>query len=188
MRVTDLGLHGLKRIEPRCFPDSRGFFLETFNAPRYRQAGIDVTFVQDNHSRSTRGALRGFHYQSEPGQAKLLSVTRGRIFDVAVDIRPASPTFGRWEGLYLDSETHEQLFVPIGFAHGFCVVSDVADVQYKVSAVYEPATECSIRFDDPDIGVVWPIDDPVVSERDRNAESFAELRARLLAQGGKTRG
>lgn len=183
MRVTELGLHGLKRIEPRCFPDSRGFFLETYNAPRYREAGIDVTFVQDNHSRSTRGTLRGLHYQSSPGQAKLLGVASGRIFDVAVDIRPDSPTFGRWEGHYLDAETHAQLFIPIGFAHGFCVVSDVADVLYKVSAVYDAATECAVRFDDPDIGVTWPIDEPIVSDRDKKAESFASLRERLLGRG-----
>lgn len=180
MRVTDLRLNGLKRIEPRCFPDSRGFFLETYNEPRYRDAGIDVAFVQDNHSRSTRGTLRGLHYQSRPGQAKLLRVVSGRIFDVVVDIRPSSPTFGLWEGHYLDAETHHQLFVPVGFAHGFCVVSDVADVLYKVSAVYDAATECSVRFDDPEIGIEWPIGEPIVSERDKQAESFASLRERLL--------
>jgi dTDP-4-dehydrorhamnose 3,5-epimerase len=188
MRVTDLGLPGLKLIEPRSFPDSRGFFLESFNAPRYREVGIDVAFVQDNHSQSTRGTLRGLHYQSKPGQAKLLRVARGRIFDVAVDIRPSSSTFGRWHGCYLDDQKHEQLFVPVGFAHGFCVVSDVADVMYKVSAVYDPATECSVRFDDADIGIEWPVGDPIVSERDRDAESFAELRARLLAPSGEPRG
>jgi dTDP-4-dehydrorhamnose 3,5-epimerase len=184
MQVTDLGMSGLKRIEPRAFADSRGFFLETYSAPRYREAGIDVTFVQDNHSRSTRGTLRGLHYQSSPGQAKLLSVATGRIFDVVVDIRSNSPTFGRWEGHYLDAETHAQLFVPVGFAHGFCVVSDVADVLYKVSAVYDAATERSVRFDDPDIGVEWPIRDPIVSDRDRQAESFASLRERLVRELG----
>jgi dTDP-4-dehydrorhamnose 3,5-epimerase len=183
MRVVDLRLAGLKRVEPRLFSDSRGFFLETYNAPRYREAGIDVEFVQDNHSRSTRGTLRGLHYQSSPGQAKLLSVARGRIFDVVLDIRRDSPTFAQWEGHYIDADTHEQHFIPVGFAHGFCVVSDVADVLYKVSAVYDPATERSVRFDDPELGIEWPLDDPIVSERDRSAESFAALRARLRGEG-----
>lgn len=182
MWVTELGLKGLKRIEPRCFTDSRGSFLETYNAPRYRDAGIDVTFVQDNHSRSTRGTLRGLHYRTNPGQAKLVWVASGRIFDVAVDIRPNSPTFGRWEGHYLDDESRAQLFIPIGFAHGFCVVSEAADVLYKVSTTYDAAKEGAIRFDDPEIAVAWPIDNPIISARDEKADTFASLREQLLGK------
>ena len=179
MKVTSLELNGLLLIQPRVFGDERGFFLEAYHAPRYRAAGIEVEFVQDNHSRSVRGVLRGLHYQSRPGQAKLVRVTRGRVFDVAVDIRLGSPTLGAWVGVELDAETQQQLFIPVGFAHGFCVLSEMAEVQYKVSSVYEASTEHSIRYDDPDLGVQWPLRDPMVSERDRNAESFAAYRQRL---------
>jgi dTDP-4-dehydrorhamnose 3,5-epimerase len=177
--VVGLQLPGLKLLSPRVFRDARGFFLETYSEPRYAQHGIDCQFVQDNHSRSVRGTLRGLHYQSSPGQAKLLRVSQGRIFDVAVDIRVDSPTFGKWESVELDGEDHRQLFIPVGFAHGFCVLSDSADVMYKVSSVYDPETECSIAYDDPDIGIDWPIGDPIVSERDRHAESLRDLRRRL---------
>jgi len=166
MQVIELPLSGLKLLKPRVIRDSRGFFIETYHQPRYREAGIDCTFVQDNHSRSTRGTLRGLHYQSSPGQAKLIRVTNGSIFDVAVDIRPDSPTFGKWHGTYVDADEHAQFFIPVGFAHGFCVVSDVADVVYKVSNVYDAATECGIRWNDPDIGVEWPLSDPLLSPRD----------------------
>jgi dTDP-4-dehydrorhamnose 3,5-epimerase len=177
MECIDLPL-GLKLFRPSVFADSRGFFLETYQQRAYAAAGVDVTFVQDNHSRSTKGTLRGLHYQSHPGQAKLVRVGRGRIFDVAVDIRPDSPTFGRWHGVYLDDQEHAQLLVPVGFAHGFCVVSDIADVMYKVSAPYDPKTECGLKFDDPDVGVAWPISEPLLSPRDQQAESFATYRAR----------
>ena len=180
MKITDLTLSGVKLIVPRVFRDDRGFFIESYSAPRYVQAGIDATFVQDNHSRSVRDTLRGLHYQSSPGQAKLMRVATGRIWDVVVDIRPASPTFGKWEGAVLDAEDHAQLFVPVGFAHGFCVLSESADVIYKVSSPYDSATECSIRFDDPELAVVWPVKQPVISERDLKAESFAAYRARVL--------
>jgi dTDP-4-dehydrorhamnose 3,5-epimerase len=179
MEVEALDLAGLLLLKPRVFKDDRGFFAETYSAPRYRDAGISETFVQDNHSRSQRGTLRGLHYQSSPGQAKLLRVCRGRIFDVAVDIRPDSPTFGRWRGVYLDDENHHQLFVPVGFAHGFCVVSDVADVAYKVSSVYDPKTESGLAWNDRDIGVEWPISEPTLSARDQNAESLASFRKRV---------
>lgn len=172
MEVVELELSGLKLLRPRVFQDSRGFFLESYNEPRYRQVGIDCGFVQDNHSRSVRGTLRGLHYQSTPGQAKLLRVVSGRIFDVAVDIRPDSPTFGRWEGVYLDAVAHEQLFVPVGFAHGFCVVSEFAEVLYKCSNVYDPKTECTIAFNDPDIGVAWPESAPILSARDQAGQSW----------------
>jgi len=126
-----------------------------------------------------QGTLRGLHYQSSPGQAKLLRVASGRIFDVAVDIRPDSATFGRWLGVYLDGEKHEQLFVPVGFAHGFCVVSETADVMYRVSAPYDPKTECTLAWDDPDIGVKWPVSSPVLSARDQAGQSLRDLRASL---------
>ena len=183
MKVEDLPLAGLKLVRPEVFSDSRGFFLETYNGPRYRAAGIDCVFEQDNHSRSVKNTLRGLHYQSHPGQAKLIRAAAGRIFDVAVDIRPDSPTFGRWYGAYLDATEQTQIFVPVGFAHGYCVVSDVAEVFYKTSNVYDAATECTFAWNDPDIGIAWPVTDPILSERDLCAESFAKLREKLLGGG-----
>jgi dTDP-4-dehydrorhamnose 3,5-epimerase len=179
MEVIDLSLPGLKLIKPRVFADSRGYFLESYREERYRQAGIDCVFVQDNHSRSTKGTLRGLHYQSHPGQAKLIRVASGKIFDVAVDIRPDSPTFGKWEGAYLDGEQHHQIFIPIGFAHGFCVVSDSADVLYKASNNYDPATECTLAWNDPELAVAWPALEPILSARDQVAESLSALARRL---------
>lgn len=181
MQVIDLELNGLKLIRPQVFGDERGFFLESYSAPRYQAAGIDVTFVQDNHSLSVKGTLRGLHYQSSPGQAKLMRVSRGRIWDVAVDIRPDSKTFGRWQALELDDQKHEQLFIPVGFAHGFCVLSDVAEVQYKVSTPYDAKTECALSYADPELDVAWPVTSPVLSGRDLQAESFASYRARAGA-------
>lgn len=177
MECIDLPL-GLKLIRPATFKDNRGFFLQSYQASAYVAAGIDVEFTQDNHSRSVKGTLRGLHYQSHPGQAKLVRVGRGRIFDVAVDIRPDSPTFGKWHGVYLDDNEHAQLFVPVGFAHGFCVVSDVADVMYKVSTPYDAETECGLRYNDPEFGIEWPVDEPLLSARDQQTESFASYRAR----------
>lgn len=177
MECIDLPF-GLKLVRPSVFRDSRGFFLETYQSESYSAAGMATPFVQDNHSLSVRGTLRGLHYQSAPGQAKLVRVGRGRIFDVAVDIRPESPTFGRWHGVYLDAQDHAQLYIPIGFAHGFCVVSDVADVIYKVSAHYNAATECGLRFDDPDIAIEWPMTQPILSLRDQRTEAFADYRSR----------
>ena len=179
MEVVDLSLSGLRQIRPRVFGDDRGFFMESYNAERYASAGIDTEFVQDNHSRSVKDTVRGLHYQSTPGQAKLVRVIAGRILDVAADIRPNSPTFGKWEGVILDAEQHLQLFIPLGFAHGFCVLSEVAEVLYKVSSSYDPETERSIRWDDPEIGVQWPVKEPLLSSRDIEAESFAEFRRRV---------
>ena len=136
MEVVELSLKGLKLIKPKVFKDSRGFFLESYNEATYQEAGIDASFVQDNHSFSQKNTVRGMHFQTIPGQAKLLRVSQGEIFDVAVDIRPDSPTFGKWEGVILNSTNHHQLFVPIGFAHGFCVLSEEAHVMYKVSSLY----------------------------------------------------
>ncbi len=179
MEIIDLPLAGAKLIRPRVFRDARGFFFESYSQPRYAAAGIAETWVQDNHSCSTKGTLRGLHYQSKPGQAKLVRVTLGRIFDVLVDIRPGSPTFGRWHGETIDAEAHEQLYVPIGFAHGFAVLSELAEVQYKVSSPYDGATECAIRWNDPELGVAWPITEPILSQRDQTSESFADFRKRL---------
>lgn len=179
MNVIPGGLQGLLVIEPKVFRDDRGFFLEPYNALRYKASGVDVDFVQDNHSFSTRGVLRGLHFQTKPGQAKLMRCGRGKIWDVAVDIRPGSSTFGKWWGIELDSESHRQLYVPVGFAHGFCVLSEVAEVFYKCSAVYDPVTESGIAWNDPDIAVGWPIPDPVISARDHGNQSFAQYRAAL---------
>lgn len=175
MEFVALPLAGLVLVKPRVFRDDRGFFVETFRAAPARAAGIDVTFVQDNHSRSGHGTLRGLHFQTAPGQAKLVRCARGRIFDVAVDIRRDSPTFGRWHGEVLDDEQHHQLYVPVGFAHGFCVLSDVADVVYKVSSVYDAATESGFHYADPAVGVAWPVAAPLVSARDRDARPMAEM-------------
>ena len=178
--VEALPLAGLLLVKPRVFRDARGFFVETYREPAYRAAGIDAAFVQDNHSRSSRGTLRGMHFQRTPGQAKLVRVVSGSIFDVAVDIRPGSPTFGQWHGVTLDAESHHQLYVPIGFAHGFCVTSDWADVAYKVSSLYDGATESGFHYADPAVGIRWPDVGPdgvTVSARDRDAEPLASLRA-----------
>lgn len=178
MEVVELPLSGAKLIRPRVFRDSRGFFFESYSVGRYADQGISEVWVQDNHSSSVQGTLRGLHYQSTPGQAKLVRVTRGRIFDAIVDIRPESPTFGKWHGEELDAEQHCQLYVPIGFAHGFCVLSEVAEVQYKVSSPYDGAHECAIRWSDAEIGVAWPVTLPILSDRDQTSESFAEFKAR----------
>jgi dTDP-4-dehydrorhamnose 3,5-epimerase len=181
VNISNLEIPDVKLIQPKVYRDTRGFFLESYSAPLFKAAGIDLAFVQDNHSRSVQGTLRGLHYQSSPGQAKLVRVVAGRIWDVAVDIRPTSPTFGKWVSVYLDSESHGQILVPVGFAHGFCVMSEYADVVYKVSAPYDAKTECSIRFDDPELAVSWPVAEPLVSERDRTAGSFADYRKRMVA-------
>jgi dTDP-4-dehydrorhamnose 3,5-epimerase len=179
MQVEDLPLSGAKFIRPKVFRDARGFFFESYSAELYRTAGIPEVWVQDNHSRSARGTLRGLHYQSKPGQAKLVRVTRGQVFDVIVDIRPESPTFGQWHGLYVDAEEHAQVYIPVGFAHGFCVLSDMAEVQYKVSSPYDAANECAIRWNDPQLGIDWPVDDPILSQRDQTSEMFEDFKARL---------
>lgn len=179
MECTDLPLVGMKLLCPVVHGDERGFFLETYNERDYARHGIDVRFVQDNHSRSRRGVVRGLHFQTLPGQAKLVRVASGRIFDVAVDVRPDSPTFGHWHGVELDAERHEQLFLPVGFAHGFAVLSEWADVIYKVSSFYDPATEAAIRFDDATLDVRWPLSSPIVSARDASAPTWNEVRGQL---------
>jgi dTDP-4-dehydrorhamnose 3,5-epimerase len=168
-------LDGVALIEPQVHGDERGFFVETFSHDAWRELGVDVEFVQHNHSRSSRGTLRGIHFQTEPGQAKLLRCVRGEILDVAVDLRRGSPTYGQWEAHVLDDVKHRQLFVPVGFGHGFAVLSDVADVAYQVSSYYDPATEAGIRWDDPDVGIEWGIENPLLSERDKTAPTLAEI-------------
>lgn len=169
------GIDGLILIEPEVHGDERGFFLETFSDGVWRALGVETGFVQHNHSRSRRGTLRGLHFQTSPGQAKLIRCARGEIFDVAVDLRRGSPTFGEWRGFRLDDRDHRQLFVPVGFAHGFCVISKEADVTYLVSSSYDPATEAGIRWDDPQVAVEWPVEDPLLSDRDREAPALAEI-------------
>jgi dTDP-4-dehydrorhamnose 3,5-epimerase len=172
-------LDGLVLVEPQVHGDERGFFVETYGKDAWAELGVDAEFVQHNHSRSSHGTLRGLHFQTSPGQAKLLRCARGAILDVAVDLRRDSSTYGQWEGHVLDDERHHQLFVPIGFAHGFVVLSDVADVAYLVSSVYDPATEAGIAWDDPAIGVDWQVDDPLLSGRDKVAPSLAEIADQL---------
>lgn len=167
MKVIPTKLEGVLILEPRSFGDQRGYFMEIFQATRYAEAGIDRSFVQDNLSFSVRNTLRGLHYQRPNSQAKLVQVVTGEIFDVAVDIRLGSPTFGQWEGVILSAENRRQLFIPEGFAHGFCVLSATAHFLYKCSEYYSPNDESGIRWDDPDIAISWPIDAPILSDRDR---------------------
>ena len=174
-RRLETQLDGVALIEPEVHGDERGFLVETFRDDAWRELGVGVDFVQDNHSRSSRNILRGLHFQTTPGQAKLVRCLRGRIWDVAVDLRSESPTYRQWEGHELDDDRHRQLYVPVGFAHGFCVLSDVADVAYKLSSPYDAATEAGIAWDDPDVGVEWPIADPILSERDRTGPRLAEI-------------
>ena len=178
-RRLETELDGLVLIEPEAHGDERGFLVETFRADAWRELGVHVEFVQENQSRSGRGTLRGLHFQTSPGQAKLVRCVRGAIWDVAVDLRRGSPTYRRWEGYELSDANHRQLLVPIGCAHGFCVLSDQADVHYKLSSYYDPATEAGIAWDDPEVGVEWPIAEPLLSERDRNAPRLADVAADL---------
>jgi dTDP-4-dehydrorhamnose 3,5-epimerase len=179
MNIVNLELQGLKLIELKLHGDERGFFVERFRQDAFTAAGIPNTFVQDNHSRSAPGILRGLHYQTAPAQGKLVGVVRGRIWDVAVDIRPKSPTFGKSFGVELSDMNGKLLWVPAGFAHGFCVIGEgPADVYYKVDGLYNPATEGGMRWDDPDLAVEWPTRTPLVSERDKNQPTFAQYRAK----------
>lgn len=179
MKVTATKIPDVLILEPKVFGDERGFFMESFNAKKFSQAtGLDVTFVQDNHSRSSKGVLRGLHYQLQQPQGKLVRVVSGAVFDVAVDIRQSSPTFGQWVGVELSAENHRQLWVPAGFAHGFLVLSDTADFLYKTTDYYAPEYERCIIWSDPELAVVWPDESPSLSQKDqlgsffRNAEFF----------------
>lgn len=172
MKVSETELPGVLLLEPKVFADPRGFFMETYHEARYREAGVPGPFVQDNHSRSRRGVLRGLHYQLLKPQGKLVGVARGRVFDVVVDIRRGSPTFGRWMGRILDH--HLQLYIPPGFAHGFCVLSEEADFVYKCTDYYHPRSEHGIAWNDPAIGIEWPLQEVVVSDKDARYPRLAE--------------
>lgn len=176
MDVIDTSIADVKLIEPKVFGDHRGFFLETFHADRYAEmAGIDLPFVQDNHSRSAKGVLRGLHFQKTKPQGKLVRVATGAVFDVAVDIRKDSPTFGKWEGQILSDENKRQLWIPPGLAHGFLVLSETADFEYKCTDYYDPKDEGCVLWNDADIGVEWPDEaELLLSDKDKNAPGFME--------------
>lgn len=177
--VLPTKLDGTVLLEPQVHGDARGFMVESFRRDAWAELGVDAEFVQHNHSRSVKGTLRGIHFQTAPGQAKLVRCARGAILDVAVDLRRGSPTYGQWESHVLDDERHRQLYIPVGFGHGFAVLSDVADVAYLVSSLYDPATEAGIAWDDPDVGIEWQVEEPLLSERDKNAPTLAEIRDQL---------
>lgn len=182
MNVTRCDIAGLLIIEPKVFGDARGFFLETWNEQRYREVGLDLHFVQDNLSSSRRGTLRGLHYQNPKAQGKLVWVIEGEVFDVAVDLRRCSPTFGRWHGLNLSGKNRLQFYVPRGFAHGFAVLSETAVFAYKCTELYSPKDELTLSWNDPDVGVKWPFHDPVLSEKDKKGVRLKDLPAdRLFA-------
>ncbi len=175
MKVLETVLPGVLIIEPKVFGDARGFFLESYQTERYRQLGIAHTFVQDNHSRSARGVLRGLHFQRSRPQGKLVSVSRGSVYDVTVDINPASPTCGQFVAVELNDENHRQLWIPPGYAHGFCVLSDIADVQYKCTDYYIPEDEGGLLWNDPQVNIPWPIEQPLLSAKDQRNPTLAQL-------------
>ena len=175
MKITRCDIAGLLIIEPKVFGDARGFFLETWHEQRYREAGLDLHFVQDTVSSSRRGTIRGMHFQNPKAQAKLVWVMDGEVFDVAVDLRRSSPTFGRWHGLNLSSQNRLQFYVPPGFAHGFAVLSETALFTYKCTEFYSPKDELTLSWDDQDIGVKWPFSGPLLSEKDKNGVRLKDL-------------
>ncbi|MDA3897870.1 MAG: dTDP-4-dehydrorhamnose 3,5-epimerase [Desulfobacteraceae bacterium] len=166
VNIKQLTIPGVLLIEPKCFEDSRGYFMETFHQQKYQTAGIDQAFVQDNHSHSSRGVLRGLHYQLKHPQGKLIYAVTGTIFDVAVDIRKGSPTYGQWTGAELSAKNKRQIYVPQGFAHGFVVLSESADIIYKCTDLYAPGDEYGVLWSDPDIGIDWPVENPILSQKD----------------------
>jgi len=180
VRFLTTPIPGVIRVLPDVHRDARGFFLETYHAPRYREGGIRETFVQDNHSRSTRDTLRGLHIQLPNAQGKLVRVIEGEIWDVAVDVRRGSPAYGKHFAARLTAEEFEQLYVPPGLAHGFLVLSEVAQVEYKCTQLYDPQAELSIAWNDPDLAIPWPAQSPLLSERDRRAPRLHEVQARLI--------
>lgn len=176
MNVVKTSLNDCVIIEPKVFGDERGFFLEIFHTSRYADlAGISLPFVQDNHSRSSKDVLRGLHFQKTKPQGKLVRVVRGEVYDVAVDIRKDSSTFGHWEGVILSEENKKQFWVPPGFAHGFVVLSDVADFEYKCTDYYDPLDEGGILWNDPDLGICWPVENPILSDKDESANKLVDL-------------
>jgi dTDP-4-dehydrorhamnose 3,5-epimerase len=182
IRLIPTVLAGVVLIEPQVFADERGFFLESWHETKYAEAGLPVTFVQDNVSRSEHGILRGLHVQEPFGQGKLVQVLDGEVFDVAVDIRVGSPTFGRWAGEFLSAANHRQIYVPPGFAHGFCVTSASAIFSYKCTEFYHPETEFSVAWNDPDLNIAWPISAPVVSSKDGRASRLRDIAPSRLPQ------
>lgn len=179
MKVTELALPGVVLIEPKVFEDSRGFFMETYNAECYAEHGISAKFVQDNHSKSIKGTLRGMHYQLGRPQGKLVRVVSGEVFDVAVDIRKGSPSFGCWVGERLSAENKRQMYISEGFAHGFCVLSETAEFLYKCTDFYSPSDERGILWNDPDVGIEWPLDAPILSDKDAVLATLAEMKSEL---------
>lgn len=179
MKFTPTRLPDVILIEPVVHKDPRGFFMESFQTERYKNAGIPGPFVQDNHSRSVRGTLRGLHAQWRRPQGKLVRAIRGEIFDVVVDIRKGSPTFKQWVGVRLSAENFKQLYIPPGFAHGFCVLSGVAEFEYKCTDYYDPGGELTVLWNDPEIGIEWPVQDPLLSEKDRGAPPLSKLGERI---------
>lgn len=177
MKVTECRLNGILLIEPDVFEDSRGFFFESYNRKKLAEHGITLDFVQDNHSRSVKGTVRGLHYQINPGQDKLVRVVFGEVFDVVLDIRKKSPTFGQWESFNLSAQNKKQLFVPKGFAHGFCVVSEVAEFLYMCSEYYSPQDERAIIWNDPQLSINWPVEKPVLSGKDVKNPLFKDMEA-----------
>jgi len=182
MKVIPTNLEGVLVIEPRVFEDERGFFMETYHEQRYREYGIDRTFVQDNLSFSVKNTLRGLHFQRKKPQAKFVQVIAGEIFDVIVDIRPGSATFGKWEGFTLSDRNNRQVFIPEGFAHGFCVLSETAYVTYKNSDLYAPQDEGGIIWSDPSIGIDWPVKEPIISKKDGDHPRLRDLTDEQLPQ------
>lgn len=181
MKLVETSLPGVLIVEPDVFGDARGFFLETWNRERYLAAGFpDVDFVQDNHSRSRQGVLRGLHFQRGHPQGKLVQVVRGAVFDVAVDVRRGSPSFGQWTGAELTDENHRQMWIPPGFAHGFCVLSEVCDFTYKCTDFYRPSDEGGVIWNDPDIGIAWPVSEPALSVKDQTYDRLSDIPANIL--------
>ena len=187
MKVTQMKLPGVLIIEPDVFGDARGFFIETFSGKRYEEAGLSQPFVQDNVSFSTKGTLRGLHFQNPHAQGKLVQVLSGKVLDVAVDIRVGSPNFGQWFGETLSAENHKQMYVPPGFAHGFCVLSDNALFSYKCTDYYSPATEGGIIFNDPDLAIAWPVNTPQVSKKDANYTRLRDIPKDKLPKYGENK-
>ena len=177
MEIVKTPIAGVVVIKPKVFGDARGYFVETWHEERYVKAGLNCRFVQDNHSTSRRNVVRGLHYQKAFAQGKLVSVSLGNVFDVAVDIRPGSPTFGKWYGCELSADNQHQLWIAPGLAHGFAVLSELAHFHYKCTEYYHPEVEACLRWDDPELGIVWPVEKPILSENDKNGMSFAEYRA-----------
>ena len=185
MKVIPTDFEGVRLLEPRVFHDDRGWFFESWNQREFTAAGFDDVFVQDNHSRSRRNTVRGLHYQAPPhAQTKLVRVTRGEIYDVVVDLRRGAPTYGQWRAFSLSADNRRMLYIPRGFAHGFAAVSEPADVFYKCSAFYAPESARGIRWDDPDLGIDWPVRDPILSEQDRKLPAFRAIEACFRYRSG----